>query len=79
MPAIEINKASEAMLVRLRRLAEEHGSDLESEALECLEKGLNEREQIEAELRELREFRAQMKGAWVTDEEIRCARNEGRA
>ncbi len=78
MQAISLNLLSDELVQRLIRLAEEHGSDVQSEAIQCLEKGLSEREQIETELKELRELRGQTKGVWLTDAMIRAARDEGR-
>jgi hypothetical protein len=79
MATIALDSVSDEVLARLRRLAERDGSDLADEVLKCLEKGLSERERVEADLEELRSLRGQMKGAWVTNEMIRAARDEGRA
>jgi plasmid stability protein len=76
--ALTLEKLPDELVERLRRLASEHGSDVQSEAIQCLEKGLSEREQIEADLKEIRELRAQSNGVWMTDELIRAARDEGR-
>jgi hypothetical protein len=78
MQALALNQLSDELIDRLRRLAEEHGSDVQSEAIQCLEKRLSEREQIETALKEIRELHEQTKGVWLTDAMIRAARNEGR-
>ena len=79
MGTIAIDTVPDDVLARLRQFAERHGSDLHAEALRCLEKGLAERELVEAELAELRALRERTKGVWLTDEAIRAARSEGRA
>lgn len=78
MARIALNAVPDELVERLSRLAAEHGADVQDEALRCLERGLSEREQVEAELREIRALREQTPNAWVTEETIRAARDEGR-
>jgi hypothetical protein len=78
MQAVSVNLVSDELIERLQRLAQEHGSDVQLEAIQCLERGLTESEQIEFDLKELRELRSKFKSVWLTDEIIRAARDEGR-
>jgi hypothetical protein len=79
MANIALDAVPDELVERLSRLAAEHGADVHEEALKCLERGLSEREQVEAELREIRAIREQSPNAWITEETIRAARDEGRA
>ncbi|MGB7159132.1 MAG: hypothetical protein WBD40_13770 [Tepidisphaeraceae bacterium] len=78
MATIALEKLPKEMVERLQRLAQEHGLIVEDEALRCLERGLSETEQVEAELREIRKLRESMPKVWLTDEILRAARDEGR-
>lgn len=79
MATLALNSIPDGTLTRLRQLATETGLDVEAEAVRCLERGLSEREQVEAQLKEIRAIREGTSGAWITDDVIRAARDEGRA
>jgi len=80
MAAIELEKLPKATVDRLARLAHQHGTKLEDEAVKCLERGLSESEQVEADLEDIRNLRESIsaKGVWLTDEFLEQAINEGR-
>lgn len=78
MATIALDQLPEHLVERLQRLAKAHGIGVQDEAVKCLERGLSEVEQVEAELREIRKFRESMPDVWLTDEMLRAARTEGR-
>lgn len=78
MATITIKSASDDILQRVRHLAGDQETNIEREALDCLERGLREREEIEQTLERLRKLRASMPNAWLTEEFLREAKNERR-
>ena len=78
MTTLNLTAVPDELVTRLRALAEQDGTDLVAAAVRCLERGLSDHELAEADIRELRELRAQSPDAWVTEEMIRAARDEGR-
>ena len=78
MTTLNLTAVPDELVTRLRALAEQDGTDLVAAAVRCLERGLSDQELAETDIRELRELRAQNPDAWVTEEMIRAARDEGR-
>jgi len=78
MAAIAIDPLPDEMLKRLQRLAGSRQNNVEQEALDCLERGMRQREEAERTLERLRLLRASMPNAWLTEEFLRDAKNEGR-
>jgi hypothetical protein len=75
---LNLTAVPDALVDRLRAVAERAATDLTAAALRCLERGLSDQELAEADIRELQELRSPNPDAWVTDEMIRAARDEGR-
>lgn len=78
MPTIAVEQLPTSLVDRLERLAGKHGVGVEDEAIRCLERGLSELEQVEADLQEIRKFRESMPHVWITEDTLRAARDEGR-
>ena len=78
MAAIAFESVSGETVRRLERLADGYPQDVAKEALDCLERGLREREEIKATLTRIRAFHATMPNAWLTDELLREAKAECR-
>jgi len=78
MTTLNLTAVPDDLVERLRAIAEQDGTDLVAAAVRCLERGLSDEELAEADIRELRDLRAQNPNAWVTEEMIRAARTEGR-
>ncbi len=79
MTTLNLTAVPDTVVDRLRALAEQDGTDLIAAAVRCLERGLSDRELAEADILELRGLRAQNPDAWVTEDSIRAARDQGRA
>lgn len=79
MPALTIKGIPDELLERLRRSAEANRRSLNAEVIHRLERGAAEEwsgpEEVRARARQIRE---RAPGVWVTDEELRRARDEGR-
>lgn len=78
MAAIQIKELPPNVAERITKLAQERGSKVEDAALLCLERGVSELEQVQAELTEIRKLRDSAKDVWLTDDMLRAARDEGR-
>ena len=63
---------------RLKRSAKHHRRSVDEEAISCLEQALG-RPTASEFLEEIRSARAQMRNVYVTDDDLRAARDEGRS
>jgi len=63
---------------QLKRSAERHRRSVNKEAITCLERALGGRADAVELLDEIRAARAQMRNVYVTDDDLRAARDEGR-
>jgi plasmid stability protein len=63
---------------QLKRSAERHRRSINKEAITCLERALGGRADAAELLEEIRAARAQMRNVYVTDDDLRAARDEGR-
>ena len=81
MPTLQVEDVPEAMLSRLSEQARRDGLSVREEVLRRLGSSLDEAAKVEATLEDLRQFRASLekKGVWMTPEEIRSAKEDGRA
>jgi hypothetical protein len=78
MAAIAIELVSDEILQRLHRLASSRQWDVRREALDCLERGMREREETEQKLERLARLHALMPNAGLTDNLLREAKAERR-
>jgi predicted nucleic acid-binding protein len=74
MAAIAIELVSDEILQRLHRLASSRQWDVRREALDCLERGMREREETEQKLERLARLHALMPNAGLTDNLLREAK-----
>lgn len=79
MMTVILQDIPDDLLERLRKSADRHGRTLDREALACIERGLDEvQPDPAARLERIRESRSALAGIFVTDADLRAARDEGR-
>ena len=79
MPTLTIKKLPARLHTRLKRQAAAHRRSLNSEAIECLEKGLvSPPTDPEEFLAHIRAFRERNRRIFVTEKDLRKAKNWGR-
>jgi len=79
MATMTLKNVPDDLYEQLRRSAERHRRSLNSEAIVCLERALqSERVNPDALLLRARRQRARTPDVFVTDPELRAARDEGR-
>lgn len=79
MPTLTIKKFPARLHARLKRQAAEHRRSMNSEAIECLQNGLVTAPIAPDEfLARVREHRNSLTGIWVTEKDLKKAKNWGR-
>jgi plasmid stability protein len=79
MPTLTIKKLPVRLHARLKRQAAAHRRSLNSEAIECLEKGLVSTPIAPEDfLARVREHREKLTRIWVTEKDLKKAKNWGR-
>ena len=79
MATLTIKNIPDELYERLKRSAAQNRRSINSEVIVCLEKALGSRPiDPEAFLADVRAFRKSIPEAFVTDEFLRAAKNEGR-
>lgn len=79
MATLTIKNVPDELYEQLKRSAAQHRRSINSEVIVCLEKALGSRRiDPEAFLAEVRAHRKTISGVFVTDEDLRAAKNEGR-
>jgi plasmid stability protein len=79
MATLTIKNFSEKLHQRLKESAAQHGRSINGEAISCLEKTLvGNRVDPEDFLAQVRLLRARMPRVFLTEKELRAAKNQGR-
>ena len=79
MPTLTIRNIPEKLYQRLEESAARHRRSVNGEAISCLEKALiGNRLDPEDFLAQVRSLRARMPRAFVTERDLRAAKNQGR-
>ena len=79
MATMTLKNVPDELYEQLKQSAERHRRSLNSEAIVCLERALgSERVDPDALLSRARRLRSRTPNLFVTDAELRAARNEGR-
>jgi hypothetical protein len=78
MASIQVTGLSDGVVARLEKYARDRGHDVATEAAVLIQNALERAEQVERDLERVRKIRGQMPNAWLTDDFIRRARDEGR-
>ena len=79
MPTLTIRNTAEKLYQRLEESAAQHRRSINGEAISCLEKALvGNRLDPEVFLAQVRSLRASMPRVFVTERDLRAARNQGR-
>lgn len=79
MATLTIKNMPDDLYRKLKRKADRHRRSINSEAIVCLERSLgSEPVDSAALLARAREVRTRMPGVYVTDADLRAARDEGR-
>ena len=79
MATMTLKNVPDELYEELRRSAARHRRSMNREAITCLERALKgERMDPESLVSRVRESRARMAGVFVTDADLRAARDEGR-
>jgi antitoxin FitA len=79
MATLTIKNIPEELRKRLKESATQHRRSINSEAIQCLEKALvGSRVDPTEFLARARALRERMPDMYITDEDLRAARNEGR-
>ncbi len=79
MPTLTIRNIPEKLYQRLEESAAQHRRSINGEAISCLEKALvGNRLDPEVFLAQVRSLRASMPRVFVTERDLRAARNQGR-
>lgn len=79
MASVTLENIPDDLLQRLKQSAEQSGRSLSSEAILRLERGLAaEPAAAAARLKRIREVRRKASGVYLTDADLRAARDEGR-
>ena len=79
MATITLRNVPDELYERLKRSAERHRRSVNEEAIACLEQALGRRPAAAELLEQIRAARAQMPDVYVTDDDLRAARDEGRS
>lgn len=79
MASMTLKNVPDELLAQLKRSAERHRRSINKEAITCLERALDS-QAVDADefLGQARALRARMPGVFVTDADLRAARDEGR-
>jgi plasmid stability protein len=79
MATMTLKNVPDALYARLKEAAAQHRRSLNNEAIVCLERALaGERADPAALLAQARQVRARAAGVFVTEADLRAARDEGR-
>jgi antitoxin FitA len=78
MATMTLKNVPDELYEQLKRSAERHRRSVNKEAITCLERALGGRTDAAELLDEIRAARAQMRNVYVTDDDLRAARDEGR-
>jgi plasmid stability protein len=79
MATMTLKNVPDELYEQLKRNAERHRRSLNKEAITCLEQAVGSQGAHSAGLLDqIRAARAQMRNVFVTDEDLRAARDEGR-
>jgi plasmid stability protein len=78
MATMTLKNVPDELYERLKRSAERHRRSVNKEAITRLEQALGSRTDATELLAEIRAARAQMRNVYVTDDDLRTARDEGR-
>lgn len=78
MATMTLKNVPDELYEQLKRSAERHRRSINKEAITCLERALGGRADAAELLEEIRAARAQMRNVYVTDDDLRAARDEGR-
>ena len=78
MATMTLKNVPDELYEQLKRSAERHRRSVNKEAITCLERALGPRTDAAELLEQIRAARAQMRGVYVTDDDLRAARDEGR-
>jgi plasmid stability protein len=81
MATLTIKNLPDALYARLKARAAEHRRSINSEAILAVERALDAPAAIDTDtlLATLRRGRARLKGVYLTDKDLRAARERGRA
>ncbi len=80
MASVTLGNMPDDLLRRLKQSADRNGRSLANEAIVCLERGIAPESPHETAIRlaEIREIRSELVGVYLTEGELRKARDEGR-
>jgi plasmid stability protein len=78
MATMTLKNVPDELYERLKRSAERHRRSVNKEAITRLEQALGSRTDAAELLAEIRTARSQMRNVYVTDDDLRTARDEGR-
>ena len=78
MATMTLKNVPDELYEQLKRSAERHRRSVNKEAITCLERALGGRTDAAELLEEIRAARGQMRNVYVTDDDLRAARDEGR-
>jgi plasmid stability protein len=78
MATMTLKNVPDELYEQLKRSAERHRRSVNKEAITCLERALGGRPDAAELLAEIRAARARMRDVYVTDDDLRAARDEGR-
>jgi plasmid stability protein len=78
MATMTLKNVPDELYERLKRSAERHRRSVNKEAITRLEQALGGRIDSAELLEQIRAARAQMRDVYVTDDDLRAARDEGR-
>jgi len=80
MATLTIKNIPDELYEELKRSAAQHRRSINSEVIVCLEKALRSTKRIDPDefLADVRALRQSIPGIFVTDEDLRAAKNEGR-